>query len=300
MRGLTIAIVILVLSSPLLHALTAEEAIRLSRAGVSDDVLLSQIEADGSAGTVPSADAERMRRAYVSETIIRALAGDTAARREASEPVELRPGEALLAVRNEDRRPVSIVIDPAAGGIEFAQAGKGAGSLAPGQVRETALRAGVWTAIWRGEPKTYRVSIRPAERTDLILLAIDAPDAEGTRLRVLRNGRDFGSTVLRLAPKLVALPVERPPRTVVLQAAPRTVVIERQTVYAQPGTVYVPACAPDPYGYDSHTIYAPAPAPAGYVYPHEYGVWSATLPDWHHGGYPPTYYGTPYGNGCGR
>lgn len=298
MRPLIIAAWLLLFFLPRLHALSADEAIRLSRAGVTDDILLTQIEADGSAGTIPPAEVERLRRANVSEAVIRALVGEVPASDEPREesaassppraeapaddrPPALAPGQAWIVVANEERMAVTVAIDSGARVVEFAE-GKGAGSLAPGKALQAALPSGVWTAVWRGAGRHYRVSVRPGERTDLILLTIDAADAAGTRLRVLRNGRDFGSSVLRLTPREPVV-VERPPRTIVVRPG-ATVVVPPQTVIVQPQPVYAPA----PVYYDCQTGY-PVPA-AGYApVPYPYGTYSPSLIDYH-GVYRPTYW----------
>jgi hypothetical protein len=261
-------------------ALTTEEVIELSRAGVTDEVLIAQIEADGSRFALSTADLERLRGALVSEAVIGAM--QAAAGRDGEEPAAAapdptrapaetgegperpEPGEALVAVRNEDRSPVALVIDRAARTVEFSAA-PGTTVVPPGRERRFSLPPGAYVTRWRAEPKSYRVSIRAGDRTDLVLLAIDAPDAVGVRLRVLRNGRDFGSTTLRLAPRPSPqdAAADRPPRGAVL--GPRPPIVVRETVFVPAPVTFVEAA---PYHHPCGP-YAPVATygrPPSYVY----------------------------------
>lgn len=306
-------------------ALTVDEILQLSRAGVSDDILVAQIDADPLAAPVSAAQVERLRRGHVSETVLRAL-GATARPEEPAAPVEpaesapavperaasvtesqitLRNGEALVVVRNEDRRGIAFHVNTGARTIEFVETGTGT-RLALGQQSAFALPYGVWTAQWRGESRNYRVSIRAGERTDLILLTIDTPEVAGVRLRVLRNGRDFGSSVLHLLNRAPVV-VEAPPPTIVYEASPAFVAPQPATVVVAPAPTVV--VAPAPVVYVEPQYYAPAPvyyyAPASVhcappAHPHGHRArWATpchTQPaPIDYGYYGPTYWGTGHG-----
>ncbi len=311
MRTPLLALLSLVLLVSPALALTVDEVVQLSRAGLTDDVLIAQIEADGPRLVPTDADLNRLRRENVSEAVIHALRGDTGGPRtnttDALDPVDSAPapspaaveegplapgpGETLLVLRNEDRRTIAATVDAAAKIVEFHD-GPGA-SLAPGQTRRMAVPYGVYAVRWRGEARTYRVSTRAGERTDLLLLTIDAPEVEGLRLRVLRNGRDFGSTTLRLAARPPALVEARPPRTTVLGPQP-PVVIRETVVVPAPTPVYV-----DPYPHADCQTYVPVAPVHGYAVPYTYGTYSTSFHTIQHG--PGHAHGAVYyENGCGR
>ncbi|MBI3099130.1 MAG: glycine zipper family protein [Planctomycetes bacterium] len=255
------------LASPAL-ALTTDEVIRLSQAGVSDPVIVNQIRASGSTFELSADDILRLKEAKVSDEVLTAMiqtrrapaqpAGRTggAAQPAANEP---KPEPAVaLPPRGEAQRAVAMPGEGRQGSIELVNAddrmysfnidaesrtiyvyygdGRERVNLEQGETRSLAVAPGDWFVRWVGENPVYRATVDAGETTRIVTKGTDVAGVPGVAVEVIRRGNtEEGGTLKKFGTHTTTATrvdqVVRPSTTVVYTPpAPTTVYVERTYV----------------------------------------------------------------------
>lgn len=91
-RALSLALVVLALSAARAEAITAQDIIDLSRAGLGEEVLLALIEVDGSLFTIDAGTLKSLKAAGVSDRVIEAMIRSGRTRVDAAVPPPVPAG----------------------------------------------------------------------------------------------------------------------------------------------------------------------------------------------------------------
>jgi hypothetical protein len=221
----------LVLAVPRARAVTVDEVIQLSRAGVSERVIVETLRADGSRFELSAEDLRRLHDAGVTEPVIAAMkatgseAGDPAvgapegptgspldretrrglAQRKASDSAGpeasavARGAPVRLLLRNDDERVRAFVWDEARRYVRFLPAVvPGARALGKGESTEWTVDPGLLVVNWNGEWGHYRVTLLPGATMELRSWGGTANGSPAIRLTVLRDGVLYGATNLKV------------------------------------------------------------------------------------------------------
>lgn len=182
------------------QALTVDEVIRLTQAGVGEPVVISQIQADATPVSLSAEDLVALKQAHVSDTVIlalqqaaqahpaaaalprRALAGgsDDVAPRTVSR-------SAAVLVTNDSSRDLTLLVDPDARRISFAEAGRGDSLLASGSSRIVRLPFGGYDVGWTGAASNYGVQAA-GRRAELVVRDRRVAGVSSLALDVIEDG----------------------------------------------------------------------------------------------------------------
>lgn len=301
-------IVSLVLALPL-QALTVEEVVELSQAGVSDEIIVNQMKADGSGFELSARDIVELQKKKVSPTVINAMVqmrGKPAPKAAEGEPAPIprtppRVEEAkdtAFTVRNLAKAKVTVMVYAHDRQIVLVKGEIATGVvLANGSRSEIKVPGGLYTVRWASEDPIREFAAAGGVTTEIELR--DDDSARGVGLTVFLDGVEQPDPN---APKVVRetpAPADPEPRvyqspynsnvTVIrdIQQAPtRVVIVPGTSSYA---ARYYPDYA-DSWGYTSGAYYSepscgPSVSVVRYSSPYYYGSHS-----YRHSYYSPTYY----------
>ncbi len=161
-------------------ALTVEEVLQLSEAGVGDDIILEQMKADGSTFELRAADILDLQKRGVSTVVIRhmvsargtpALPADAgretpAPAREPEQPAQAE--DAGLVVRNLAKVILSVLVDLRARELVFVQGEiEGATALFNGSHATLSLPSGLYAIRWSNEDSFRELALARNVTTEL-------------------------------------------------------------------------------------------------------------------------------------
>ncbi len=214
-------------------ALTREEVVELSRAGITDRVILETMRVDGSRFALSAADVEQLRSAGVSEAVIAGMQATAAspasggpvrtpapepdfspldrdsrrgARRAAPvpsptavPPLPSADATATLRLANDDDRVKGYSWDPSRRLLQFfPSVPAGAKALDRGASATLEIPHGVISVNWNGEWGHYRITLLPGARMEARSWPGTANGSPAVRLTVLRDGGLYGATNLKV------------------------------------------------------------------------------------------------------
>lgn len=184
----TLAIALLTLASLQDPSFTKEDVLKLSKAGIGEEVILAKIEREKGSLAFSADDLDELKKAGVSEKVLARLTELT------SRPPESKGGTSV-AVKNLSHRGVRVTTNAEDRIIDFRT--KGGTELATGGSLDLALPAGDYYIAIEGWPTTERVrvpasgscslTVRGADTDYIDLQTIVAEDAEGRRVVILHT-----------------------------------------------------------------------------------------------------------------
>ncbi|MBI3270080.1 MAG: hypothetical protein HYZ53_13730 [Planctomycetes bacterium] len=186
-------------------AITQEDVVKLSQAGVSDEILISQIQAEGTVFQLSAAEIVNLKTAKVSEKVIafmiqtrRGAAGAPAAPAEAGAACGAEAASLTLVLANADDRTYSLQIDEG-GHMIFYYYGNFQDrlSLGRGETRSIPLSPGEWVVRWVGEREAYRFRGHGGQVVKLLVTGVDFQDYRSTNLTITVGDREVASGALK-------------------------------------------------------------------------------------------------------
>ena len=167
------ALVLLVSLAATASALTVEEVVQLAEAGVSDDIILDQMKADGSAFELSAREIVELQKKKVSPIVIRYMVtarGKQAPAKDAGKPAPIPRGEpvksaeeekdARLTVRNVAKGIVSVLVYTREREIALVQGEiQSATVLLNGSRAELSLPSGLYRVRWANEESFRELAV---------------------------------------------------------------------------------------------------------------------------------------------
>ena len=179
---------ILALVAPQDTTFTKDDVLRLSKAGISDEVILVKIEQEKRGLKVTSADLDALKEAGVSEKVIARLKDFVVSR-----PMKAVPKS--VALRNLSHRAVHVSVRETEGWIDFST--KNGKELAVGGTLEFQVAPGEYAIAIEEWPTIEKVrvsessgcllTVRGADTEYIDLQTIVAEDEDGRRVVILHN-----------------------------------------------------------------------------------------------------------------
>ncbi len=259
-RAFGLAVLVLALAALPSWAVTQDEVVKLTKAGVSDELILELMKTDGSRFSLDAAALDRLRGEGVSAQVLQRMQElsqpapaerawsplDRDSRREhlartagpaAPLPATALPaGKVQVVLRSEDERVKAWAWDPARREVRFyPKSRKDATDLARGAPVAFDIEPGVIAVRWDSEYQHYRVSLLPGVPMELVAAPATANGSPAIRLAILRGGRFYGATNLKVfygrpAPLVRVIeggpPSAAYPPGVWVPAAPATVIVQ--------------------------------------------------------------------------
>jgi hypothetical protein len=274
-------------------ALTVDEVVQLTEAGVSDEIILEQLKADGSAFELSAREIVELQKKKVSPVVIKWMvsARGKAAPAPAAGPAKPIPRaeapkeearDAALTVRNVSKAKITVLTYARDREIALVKGEIATGTiLANGSRTELKLPSGIYKVKWAAEEPFREIAVAGGVTTELELRD-DESNFRGVRAVALLDGKEEPDPN---APEVTEAPAPDPgPRVYVSPTNSNvTVIRDIQQVPARlvivPGTSsYAATYYPDyayTYGYTSGAYsYAPG---CGTVRSYYYG------PRWYYG-----------------
>lgn len=192
------------------QALTVDEVIRLTQAGVGEPVIISQIQADATPVMLGANEIVALKQAHVTDTVILAMqqaaraypAAAPAPQWSGSDDVAPRSSTrtSAIVVTNNSSRDVSLILDAEGRSIRFAEAGRGDTVVASGDSRIVRLPAGGYDVGWTGGATTYGAQVVSSRRSELVLRDRHVAGVSSIALDVLEGSEVVdGGTLKRFA-----------------------------------------------------------------------------------------------------
>ncbi len=209
MRTLALVLILAGLSA----ALTVEEVVQLSEAGVSDEIIVDQMEADGSSFRLSAADIINLQKRNVSPVVIRFMVtargkqeppADAAegAGLPAPEPAAPSVGEqdAGLTLRNVSKRVLSVLVRSRDGEIVLIEGEiEGATVMFNGSHADLRLASGLYGVRWANEEAFRELAVAKDVKTELEFRD-DVTLARGVRAVAIIDGKEEADPVVAQAP----------------------------------------------------------------------------------------------------
>lgn len=292
-KAISLAALLVLALSRWASALTLEDVVRLAKAHVGDDVILSQIEVSGSAFTLTTEDILRLRREGVSDAVLARMIRSRAPAAGAS--------EGTLLIENKDARPYFVQVDPGSHTVTFYQGRSDSKNiLGKDETLTVAVPPGTYTVKWLGEGPNREFALGAGETIRLVSAPVSFDRYVGVNLSVYREDRLLSTAVLK---QFVGGTLEQPsPNGAAATAPPAGFVNSPPQPSAPPANAPAPAAIAVPAPTDPvyvnyyYPSYAPpvstyVPAPVYTVVPSYRSV------------YVSPYYGSgysrSYGSSCG-
>ncbi|MBI2899447.1 MAG: hypothetical protein HYY17_04640 [Planctomycetes bacterium] len=172
--------------------ITKEEVIKMVQDGVAEETILAKIDRDGTVLKLSADDIVEMKKAGVSDRILRRLMGETT-----------REGQGL-GIENRSHRAFKVSIDPKAKAIRFFE--DGGVEIARRQSVELEAPEGTYAVFLRGRKTSYKVTT-PVKMT---IRGCDITEVE-VMTAYLGDGRDAKTLLLMADSKQRPQPAyERP------------------------------------------------------------------------------------------
>lgn len=195
------ALALLLLAAPA-WALTLDEVVELTKAKVSDDVIIAKIKADGAKFAVSVADILRLKKEGVSDAVLRVVVENC----DYQEPPQQGPqvisprrvggggtsGPAAdLSVTNADpTRGYSLQVDPRGGNLfVYTEYMRDREVFRAGESRSISVPSGTYRLRWVGEPRIYGVAVAPGRKTEVRFSSTRDGEAENVSVEILVDGR---------------------------------------------------------------------------------------------------------------
>ncbi|GEM_PF-2268845 len=197
----TLALALLLLAAPV-WALTLDEVLELTKAQVSDDVIIAKIKSDGSRFTVSVPDILRLKKEGVSDAVLRVIVETGEYQESPQQGPVVAPPRALggggtsgppadLAVTNADAtRGYSLQVDPRGGNLfVYTEYMRDREVFRAGESRSISVPSGNYRLRWVGEPRIYGVTVAPGRKTEIRFSSTREGEAENVSVEILVDGR---------------------------------------------------------------------------------------------------------------
>ncbi len=190
-------ILILALAGPAC-ALTVDEVVQLSEAGLADDIILDQMKADGSAFELSAAEIIHLQRKKVSPVVIRFMVSA----RERQAPPEAAPipaneprkpaeiDDSVLTVRNLSKGIVSVMMNPGEREMVLVHGEiEGVTVLRNGSHADLGLPSGLYRIRWTNEEPFRELAVASNVTTE-IEFRDDDRFLQGVRVVAILDGKE--------------------------------------------------------------------------------------------------------------
>ncbi|HKS16198.1 MAG TPA: hypothetical protein VJU16_02745 [Planctomycetota bacterium] len=168
---------------------TKDDVLKLSKAGIGEEVILAKIEREKGALSISADDLAELKKAGVGEKVIARLTELT------SRPAESSGSDKGVAVRNVSHRAVRVSLKEADRIIDFST--RGGTELPQGGSLHLAAPPGEYSIAIEGWPTTQKVGVAESGSSSLTVRGADtdyidvqtivAEDADGRRVVILHN-----------------------------------------------------------------------------------------------------------------
>ena len=186
MKTIALILALAALQEP---SFTKDDVLKLSKAGIGDEVILAKIDQEKRSLSFTADDLAALKAAGVSDKVIERLTELT------SRPAKASEGSKPVALRNLSHRAVKVTVHEADKVIDFSS--RNGTPLPQGGSLDLAAAAGEYAIAIEGWPTTERVrvpetgscslTVRGADTEYIDLQTIVAEDADGRRVVILHN-----------------------------------------------------------------------------------------------------------------
>jgi hypothetical protein len=230
-------------------ALTVEEVVELSEAGVSDEIIINQMQADGSFFELSARQIVDLQKKKVSPAVINMmvqLRGKPAPKAPEGEPKPIPRGEtpkdvvkdAVLTVRNVSGSKISVIAYPGAHEIALVKGEIASASvLANGSRVDLKVPSGIYRIRWAAEDESREMAVAK-DLSNEVEIRDDGRTIRGLRFALIVDGGEIPGPD---DPRVVPDPVYEDPGPRVYQSPTNSsVTVIRDVVQAPTRTVIVP------------------------------------------------------------
>ncbi len=194
-------------------AITVDEVIELSKAKVSDAVIIGKIRSDASTFTLSVQDILRLKREGISDAVLQVMVESGGA---AQPPRPIAPPRPLggggvsgaptdLTVTNADSaRGYSLQVDPRGGNLfVYFEHMRDREVFRAGESRAVSVPAGSYRLRWVGEPRIYNVPVAAGRKTELKFSSRQDGDAEDVSVEIVVDGQRIdGGSLKKITPAI--------------------------------------------------------------------------------------------------
>ncbi|GEM_PF-6467985 len=174
-------------------ALTTEEVQKLAQAGLSDEVILAQIQAEKASFVLDVEGILALKRTGVSDRVIQAM---IASRPEQGKDRTVSFGR--LEIANDTDRPLVALLHPAARTVFLCHGRmKDEFVLEGGASRILELAPGTWAIRWVGEKDCVRAGVAVGESTRAVATRLTTESLDALQVTVFEGERETGSGVVK-------------------------------------------------------------------------------------------------------
>jgi hypothetical protein len=266
-------------------ALTVDEVVELSEAGVSDEIIINQMQADGSFFELTARQIVDLQKKKVSPAVINSmvqLRGKPAPKTPAGDPKPIPRAEpereeakdTVLTVRNVSKSKISVLAFPGAREVALVKGEIASASVLVNGARvDLSLPSGIYRVRWAAEDEA-REMVVAKDLTNEVEVRDDGRTLRGLRFAVLIDGQEQpapGDPVVTpppssedTGPRVYQSPTNSHVTVIrdIVQAPTRTVIVPGTSSYA---ATYDPDYAAT-WGYTGGTSYYADPSCGSTVY----------------------------------
>ncbi len=197
----TAAALFLLLAAPALGA-SPEDVSRMAKARVSDEVILAQIQADGSSFELSTDQILALKEAGVSDRVLKAMIETRSPSKVQAPPEEAaapESGMGRLHLANDTSDPYCAMVSPDARTV-FLYYGRLQDRLVlePGGSRTLEVPPGVYTVRWVGERARFTSPVPAGGTTRVVLTRMETEDFAGLHVTILSGEHEADAGMLKV------------------------------------------------------------------------------------------------------